>query len=458
MGSKSRAFTVAIVGRPNVGKSTLFNRLAGKRLALVHDLPGVTRDWREAEVEAADLSLRLLDTAGLEEAVPESLADRMRKATESAVKEADLVLFVIDARAGVTPTDEYFAKLLRASGRPVALVANKAESRASDSGFLEAYSLGFGDPTAISAEHGLGITDLYDVIRAAMPRADAEGIGEEDEAGAPAKPLHLAIIGQPNAGKSTLANRLLGKERMLTGPEAGITRDSIAVHWSWGGRQILLADTAGIRRKAKVVEKLEQLSVGDALKIIRFAEVVILVMDASEPFEKQDLQLASLVADEGRALVLALNKWDVVGDKDARLRSLRADLEETLTQIRGVPLVPISALSGSGIETLMQSVLEVHATWNKRVATAALNRWLGAMTERHPPPAVSGRRLKLKYLSQSKTRPPTFYLSCSRPEALPEAYRRYIVNGLREDFGLAGVPIRLMVRAEKNPYEGRRRK
>lgn len=449
------AFTVAIAGRPNVGKSTLFNRLAGKRLALVHDLPGVTRDWREAEAEVGDLKFRLIDTAGLEEAAPESLADRMSKATESAVKDADLVLFVIDARAGVTPADQHFAQVLRASGRPVTLVANKTESRAGDAGVLDAFRLGFGEPIQVSAEHGIGFPDVYDAIRAAMPVAEVEeGEDEAEEE----KPLHIAIIGQPNAGKSTLANRLLGKERMLTGPEAGITRDAIAVDWSWKGRAIRLADTAGIRRKAKVVEKLERLSVGDALKVIRFAEVVVLLMDASEPFERQDLQLAALVAEEGRALVLALNKWDLVGDKERKLRELRADLEDTLTQVRGVPMVPISAKSGSGVDKLMQAVLDIHATWNKRVPTAALNRWLGAMTERHPPPAVSGRRLKLKYLSQSKTRPPTFYLSCSRPDALPDAYRRYVVNGLREDFGLPGVPIRLMVRAEKNPYEGRRKR
>ncbi len=453
------AFTVAIAGRPNVGKSTLFNRLAGKRLALVHDLPGVTRDWREAEVEAGDLTLRLVDTAGLEVAAAESLADRMRKATETAIGDADLVLFVIDARTGVTPADQHFAQVLRVSGKPVALVANKAESRAGDSGILDAYALGFGDPIAVSAEHGLGIADVFDAIRAAMPESEAKGSGTEGDAEAePEKPLHIAIIGQPNAGKSTLANRLLGRERMLTGPEAGITRDAIAVDAHWRGRAIRLADTAGIRRKAKVVEKLEQLSVGDALKVIRFAEVVVLLMDASAPFEKQDLQLAALVAEEGRALVLALNKWDLVADKDATLRRLRADLEETLTQVRGVPMVPISAKSGSGVDKLMQAVLDVHATWNKRLPTAALNRWLGVMTERHPPPAVSGRRVKLKYLSQSKTRPPTFYLSCSRPEALPDAYRRYVVNGLREDFGLAGVPIRLMVRAGANPYEGKRRR
>jgi GTP-binding protein len=452
------AFTVAIAGRPNVGKSTLFNRLAGRRLALVHDLPGVTRDWREAEATIGDLTFRLLDTAGLENADAASLAGRMRKMTEAAIAEADLILFLIDARAGVTPADEEFAQLLRASGRPIVLVANKAEGRAGEPGVLDAYALGFGDPLEVSAEHGIGIPEITDAIREAMrAKAGDTGEGPADETGA-ASPLHIAIIGQPNAGKSTLVNRLLGTERMLTGPEAGITRDAIAVDWSWHGRPIKLADTAGIRRKAKVVEKLEKLSVGDALKVIRFAEVVVLVMDASAPFEKQDLQLADLVASEGRALVLALNKWDLVRDQEARRRTLQKDLDETLTQIRGVPLVPISALSGAGLDKLMQAVLDVHATWNKRLPTAALNRWLGAVIERHPPPAVSGRRIKLKYLAQSKTRPPTFYLSCSRPDALPEAYRRYLVNGLREDFDLAGVPIRLMVRAEKNPYEGRKRR
>ena len=454
------AFTVVIAGRPNVGKSTLFNRLAGKRLALVHDLPGVTRDWREAEAETGDLHFRLIDTAGLEKAGSETLAGRMQRQTEGAIGEADLILFVIDARAGLTPEDEHFASMLRTSGRPVVLVANKAESRAGDSGILEAYSLGFGDPVAVSAEHGLGVQDVLDAIREAMPPEDEGALADAEaaEGGTLDKPLHLAVIGQPNAGKSTLVNRLVGRERMLTGPEAGITRDTIAVDLDWRGRRIQLFDTAGIRRKAKVVAKLEKLSVGDALRAIRFAEVVILLMDATEPFEKQDLQLADLVAEEGRALVLALNKWDRVPDREARLKELRLDLEETLTQVRGVPMAPISALSGEGIEQLMQSVLDIYATWNKRVPTGALNRWLEAMTERHPPPAVTGRRIKLKYLAQSKTRPPTFYLSCSRPEALPEAYRRYLVNGLREDFGLAGVPIRLMVRAEKNPYEGRRRR
>jgi GTP-binding protein len=451
-------FTVVIAGRPNVGKSTLFNRLAGRRLALVHDLPGVTRDWREADAEVGDLKFILIDTPGLEEAAPESLADRMRRQTETAVGKADLVLFVIDARVGVTSADEHFARLLRQTGKPVALVANKSESRASDSGFLEAYSFGFGEPIAVSAEHGLGMPDILDAIRAAMPK-EKDTVAEEDGAeGGASGPLAIAIIGQPNAGKSTLVNRLLGEERMLTSPEAGTTRDAIAVDLEWGGRKIRIADTAGIRRKSKVVEKLEQLSVGDALRVIRFAEVVILVMDATAPFEKQDLQLADLVAEEGRALVLALNKWDRVSDRDARLKSLRLDLEETLSQVRGVPMVPISALSGDGLDRLMRAVFEIHATWNKRLPTSALNRWLQAATERHPPPAVSGRRIKLRYLTQSKTRPPTFYLSCSRPEALPDAYRRYLVNGLREDFDLAGVPIRLMVRGGPNPFEGKKKR
>lgn len=458
------AFTVAIVGRPNVGKSTLFNRLVGRKVALVDDTPGVTRDRREGDVRSGDLRFRLIDTAGLEESAPETLAGRMRQGTEAAIADADLVLFVMDARAGVTPSDEHFAQLARASGRPVALLANKVEGRAAESSVMEAYSLGFGEPIAISAEHGLGIPDIYDAIREAMPPAllqpseDGEDVEAGDPENAEAKPLHLAIIGQPNAGKSTLVNQLLGEDRMLTGPEAGITRDSIAVDWTWGGRAFRLADTAGIRRKAKVVGKLEKMSVGDALRVIRFAEVVVIVMDATEPLEKQDLQLADLVASEGRAIVLALNKWDLVADPQEKLKALNADLEETLTQVRGVPMVPISGLTGHGLDRLMETVLKVYETWNKRVSTAGLNRWLLAVTQHHPPPAVSGRRIKLKYLTQSKTRPPTFFLSCSRPEALPDAYKRYLVNGLRVDFGLAGVPIRLMLRRDENPFEGRKRK
>jgi GTP-binding protein len=372
----------------------------------------------------------------------------------------------------VTTADEHFGQLVRVSGKPVVLLANKVEGRAADAGLLEAYSLGFGEPIAISAEHGIGMPDLFDAIQTAIPPVEpVEEVSHDGEAGTadeaggppsddvdPTKPIHLAIIGQPNAGKSTLVNRLLGEERMLTGPEAGITRDSITVDWTWRDRPFRLADTAGIRRRAKVVEKLERLSVGDAHRAINFAEVVVLVMDATEPLEKQDLQLADLVAQEGRALVLALNKWDLVPDPQEKIKELNADLAETLAQVRGISMVPISGLTGHGLDRLMETVLAVHKTWNKRVSTAALNRWLLATTERHPPPAVSGRRIKLKYLTQSKTRPPTFFLSCSRPEVLPDAYKRYLVNGLREDFDIAGVPIRLMLRRDVNPFEGRKRR
>jgi GTP-binding protein len=449
--------TIAIIGRPNVGKSTLFNRLVGRRLALVDDRPGVTRDRRQGEAKIGDLSVSIIDTAGLEDAADETLAGRMRAQTEAAVAEADIVLFMVDARAGVTPLDEHFAALARASDKPLILVANKAEGRASDPGYYEAFSLGFGEPVAISAEHGLGLPDLYEAI---LNTADVarQAVGEAGDAGRNGKPVNIAVVGRPNAGKSTLINKMIGQERLLTGPEAGITRDSIAVDWIWQDRPFRLFDTAGLRRKARVTDKLEKLSVADALRAIRFAEVVILLMDATAPLEKQDLQIADLVAEEGRALVLALNKWDLVADPQARLTELHADLGETLAQIRGVPMVPISAITGKGLDQLMEAVLTTHRIWDTRIATARLNRWLEMVTVRHPPPAAAGRRLRLKYLTQSKTRPPTFFLSCSRPDALPEAYRRYLVNGLREEFDLAGVPIRLMVRRDKNPYEGRRKK
>ena len=446
--------TVAILGRPNVGKSTLFNRLVGRRLALVDDRPGVTRDRREGEATLGDLTFRVIDTPGLEDAPEESLQGRMRRQTEAALAEADLCLFMIDARAGITPMDERFAEMVRASGSKVAVVANKAEGRAAEPGILEAYALGFGEPIPLSAEHGIGLPDLYDAIAEVAEEAQGDEAAESAEAAD--KPLALAIIGRPNVGKSTLVNRMIGEERVLTGPEAGITRDAIAIDWTWRDRKFRLIDTAGMRRKARVVERLEQMSVADALRAIRFAEIAILVMDASAALEKQDLQIADLVAGEGRGLVLALNKWDLVKDRSARLAELKADLDETLVQVRGVPMVPISAQTGLGLDRLMETVIHVHEVWNSRVPTARLNTWLAEMVERHPPPAVAGRRIRLKYLSQTKTRPPTFYLSCTRPDALPESYRRYLANGLRDSFGLDGVPIRLMLRRERNPYEDRK--
>jgi GTP-binding protein len=445
---------VAIVGRPNVGKSTLFNRLIGRRLALVDDRPGVTRDRREGEARIGDLEFIAVDTAGLDDAAPETLAGRMRAQTEEAARSADLSLFVIDARAGVTPLDSHFAEILRAMGRPVVLVANKAESRAGDAGILDAYSLGLGDPVAISAEHGEGMGGLQDAIIAAAPGAGEE---QDEEADDPSKPVLVAIVGRPNAGKSTLVNRLIGEERMLTGPEAGITRDAISVDWTWRDRAFRLVDTAGMRRKARVEEKLEKLAVGDTLRAIRFAEVVVLVLDATMPFEKQDLQIASLIESEGRALVIALDKWDLIDDRQKFLPALRKDADRLLPQVRGAPLVPVSGLTGEGLDRLMEAVTRAHAVWNRRLPTAKLNRWLLAMVERHPPPAVSGRSIKLRYLTQNKARPPTFIAFCSRPEALPEAYKRYLVNALRDDFELAGVPLRLVLRKGENPYEGRKR-
>jgi GTP-binding protein len=446
---------VAIIGRPNVGKSTLFNRLIGRRLALVDDRPGVTRDRREGEARIGDLDFIAIDTAGLDDAAPETLAGRMRLQTEEAARNADVSLFVIDARAGVTPLDSHFAEILRAMGRPVVLVANKAEGRAGDAGLLEAYSLGLGDPVAVSAEHGDGMADLQEAILAAAPEASGEDRQEDAEDSA--RPVLVAIVGRPNAGKSTLVNRLIGKERMLTGPEAGITRDAISVDWTWHERPFRLVDTAGMRKKARVEEKLEKLAVGDTLRAIRFAEVVVLVLDATMPFEKQDLQIAALIESEGRAIVLALDKWDLVDDRQRLFSTLRKDADRLLPQMRGVPLVPVSGLTGEGLDRLMEAVTRAHAVWNRRLPTAKLNRWLSAMIERHPPPAVSGRSIKLRYLTQSKARPPTFVAFCSRPEALPDAYQRYLVNALRDDFELPGVPLRLMLRKGENPYEGRKR-
>jgi GTPase len=447
-------FTITIVGRPNVGKSTLFNRLAGKRLALVDDQPGLTRDRREADAELGTTAVRLIDTAGLEHG-DAGLTARMREQTVAAIKKADLVVFLIDARAGVVAADEIFAELVRASGKPVILAANKCEGRAAEPGLYEAFSLGLGEPLPISAEHDLGISELSDAIQQAARGQDGgaqfeEAPGEEEEGAA--HPLRIAVVGRPNVGKSTLVNTILGEERMITGPEAGITRDAIAVDLERQGRALRLFDTAGLRRKMRVEGTAEELSVGDTLRAIRFAEVVVLLLDAERPFEKQDLQIADLIVEEGRALVIAANKWDLVRAPHARLAELRETCERLLPQIKGVAFVPISALTGKGVDALMGAVLAADELWNKRLPTHALNQWLREAVETHSPPAVSGRRIKLRYITESNARPPTFVLFCSRPKALPDSYVRYLVNSLRETFDLPGVPIRLHLRKGENPY------
>ncbi|MGB6195669.1 MAG: ribosome biogenesis GTPase Der, partial [Methyloceanibacter sp.] len=441
-------FTIAIVGRPNVGKSTLFNRLAGKRLALVDDQPGLTRDRREADTELGTTAVRLIDTAGLEHG-DAGLTARMREQTVAAIKQADLVVFLIDARAGIVAADEIFAELVRASGKPVILAANKCEGRAAEPGLYEAFSLGLGEPLPISAEHALGIGELSDAIQQAASSQDGgaqieEAPGEEDEG--TAHPLRIAVVGRPNVGKSTLVNTILGEERLITGPEAGITRDAIAVDLERQGRALRLFDTAGLRRKMRMEGTAEGLSVGDTLRAIRFAEVVVLLLDAERPFEKQDLQIADLIFEEGRALVIAVNKWDLVRAPQARLAELRETCERLLPQIKGVAFVPVSALTGKGIDKLLCAVLAADALWNKRLPTHALNQWLREAVETHSPPAVSGRRIKLRYITESNARPPTFVLFCSRPKALPDSYVRYLVNALRETFDLPGVPIRLHLR------------
>ncbi len=451
-----RSPTIAIVGRPNVGKSTLFNRLTGTRAALVSDVAGLTRDRREGESEIEFRRVRLVDTAGLEEAARGSIADRMRKQTEAAVADADLVLFMVDARAGVTAADEVFARAIRASGRPVVLVANKCEGSAADSGFYDAFKLGFGEPVAISAEHGLGLGDLERDIAAALG-IKAGGRGEE----APAeteRALRVAIVGRPNTGKSTLINALLGEERMLTGPEPGLTRDAVASDAVWEGRRVRLFDTAGLRRKAKVEEKAEKLAVGDTLRAIRFAEVVVLVVDAEHALEHQDLSIGDLVTKEGRALVIAVNKWDLIADKQSRLREIRAVAAQGLSQVPGVAVIAISARSETGLDKLVKAVLKAAETWNRRVATADLNRWLAEALSRHAPPAASGRRIKIRYATQPSTRPPTFVAFCSKPADLPKSYVKYLTNSLRAVFGLDGVPLRFSLRKGENPYDrGKRR-
>ncbi len=468
------SFTVAIVGRPNVGKSTLFNRLAGRKLALVDDTPGLTRDRRPGDARLVDLEFGIIDTAGLEESDPDSLEGRMRAQTEAAIDEADLALFLVDAKAGITPADETLASILRRRGKPVVLVANKAESRGSEGGLYDAFRLGLGEPCPISAEHGQGMLDLRDAIveavgeDIALPLEEAEAVTDvditidddesEEEAYDDSKPLRVAIVGRPNAGKSTLINRYVGEERLLTGPEAGITRDSISVDWDWKGRHIKMFDTAGLRRKARVQEKIEKLSVADALRAIRFAEVVVIVLDVDVPFEKQDLQIADLVIREGRAPVIAFNKWDIVEDRQETLADLREKTERLLPQVRGIRAVPVSGLTGNGLDKLMQAVVDTHRTWNRRISTARLNRWLETMTVQHPPPAVSGRRLRLKYMTQIKARPPGFVISCTRPDALPASYTRYLINGLREDFSLPGVPLRISYRKGDNPFASKKRR
>jgi GTP-binding protein len=459
--------SIAIVGRPNVGKSTLFNRLTGTRAALVSDMPGLTRDRREAEAELGGHPCLLIDTAGLEDARAGSIAARMRAQTETAMREADAVLFVLDARAGVTPSDLEFARLARASGKPVVLVANKSEGRAGAGGFYEAFQLGLGEPVPISAEHGEGIGQLEDDLLAALglkakvrrrPRRSEVADEEEDEAEAETvdrQPLRVAIVGRPNAGKSTLVNAILGQDRMITGPEPGLTRDAVATDLDWQGRTIRLFDTAGLRRKARISEKAEKLSASDAIRAIRFAEVVVLLIDAERPFEHQDLTIGDLVTEEGRALVVAVNKWDTVEDKQRTLRDLRETLAEKLAQVPGVALVPVSALSGRGVDKLMRAILDAHAVWNKRVSTNALNRWLQEAMNRHSPPAAAGRRIKIRFMTQPSTRPPTFVAFCSQPASLPKSYIRYLEKSLRETFGFPGVPIRFGLRKGDNPYANR---
>jgi GTP-binding protein len=460
-------FTIAIIGRPNVGKSTLFNRLVGKKLALVDDQPGVTRDRREADAKLGDLEFKVIDTAGLEQGGQGSLPARMRAQTEAAIVEADMVLFVIDARTGITPSDRHFAELVRRAGKPLILIANKAEGRAGEAGAYDAFDLGLGDPIALSAEHNEGFADLYAALLAGLPEAtrlapalepaaaalahvDAEGEGSELDR---SKPLRVAIVGRPNAGKSTLLNRILNEERLLTGPEAGITRDAIAVDAQWRDRAIKFFDTAGLRRKARIQDKLEKLAASDAIRAVKFAEVVVLLLDATIPFEKQDLTIADLVEREGRALVIGLNKWDLIAEPGKTLRELRIEAERLLPQLRGTSVIPVAGQSGEGLGKLLDAVLATEIAWNRRVSTGKLNRWLGAALEATPPPAVAGRRIKIRYMTQAKARPPHFVIFGNQLPALPESYKRFLVNGLRQSFGFGGVPLRLSLKSGKNPFD-----
>jgi GTPase len=455
-------FTIAIIGRPNVGKSTLFNCLVGQKLALVDDEPGVTRDRREGEARLGDLQFTVIDTAGLDEGARGSLTARMQEQTETAIKLADALMFVVDARAGLTPTDRAFADFARRANKPVVLVANKSEGKHGDAGALEAYALGLGDPVQISAEHGEGLSELYEALRALMPEDakdnEIQEEGEETEEDVAMRPIRVAIVGRPNAGKSTLINHLVGEERLLTSPEAGTTRDSIAVEVTWKDRAFRVFDTAGLRRRSRIEEKLEKLSVADALRAVRFAEVVVLMMDAQNRFEEQDLRIADLVEREGRALVIAVNKWDLVDNKPGQISALRANADHWLPQVAGVPIVAVSGLMGGGIDHLMQAIVDAYAIWNKRVPTSALNRWFEQAIAANPPPAVSGRRLKLNYITQTKARPPSFVLFCSRADAVPQAYLRYLTNSLREAFDLPGTPVRITLREKQNPFAHKRKR
>jgi GTP-binding protein len=454
------SFTVAIVGRPNVGKSTLFNRLAGRRLAIVHDTPGVTRDWRQAPAKIGRLAFEVMDTAGLDDVGGSVLEGRMRDKTLEAISLTDVVVFVIDARAGVTPMDEHFAQIVRASGKPVVLIANKCEGNAAHLGLTEAYALGLGEPLALSAEHGLGLLDLADALAVHDPASqEVEDLDANAGESVPEDhnpDINLTIVGRPNVGKSTLLNRLIGEERVLTGPEAGITRDSIDVEWMVEGQRVVLTDTAGQRRRARIGDSLEKLAVADARHSVDFSEVVLLVLDATEGLDKQDLTIARRTVEEGRALLIAMNKWDLPDDREAARRQVADRLERSLPQVRGLPVVFISALTGDGIQKLLPAVREVHARWNRRVPTGALNRWLSEATDKHPPPAVAGRRIKMRYATQAKARPPTIVIFCSRPDDLPSSYERYLTHDLRERFGLEGVPVRLIMRKGENPYAKKR--
>ena len=474
------SFTLAIVGRPNVGKSTLFNRLVGKKLALVDDQPGVTRDLREGEARLGDLRFTVIDSAGLEDATDNSLEGRMRRLTERAVEMADVCLFLIDARVGVTPTDEIFADILRKKNSHVILAANKSEGNAADAGVLEAWNLGLGEPIRLSGEHGEGLNDLYsqllpisekfeEMAEENTPVTDVsldEDEFEDDEDAeyeipmpTDQKPLQVAVVGRPNAGKSTLINKILGEDRLLTGPEAGITRDAISLRINWNDTPMRIFDTAGMRKKAKVQEKLEKLSVSDGLRAVKFAEVVVVLLDAAIPFEKQDLRIADLAEREGRAVIIAVNKWDVEDEKQEKLKTLKEAFNRLLPQLRGAPLITVSAKTGRGLDRLHEAIMRAYVTWNRRVPTSALNRWLAGMLEQHPPPAPQGKRIKLRYMTQAKSRPPGFVVMCSHPDKMPDSYSRYLVNGLREDFDMPGTPIRLHMRGQgdKNPYKGKKK-